>query len=104
MDNHSVNTGSTQTSLFDAGDYVATNPTTRPKTPHRCRDCIFSMEHQYSKQYFYCKKQFDKKTAYGYKKIKRLDFTCSKFEPIHPDESETKSPEQIQNDIHNLPF
>lgn len=77
-----MDTGTIQASLFDSGEYIATDPNKRAKTPKRCRDCIFSMEHEYSKQYFYCKKQFDKKTAYGYKKIKRLDYTCSKFEPL----------------------
>lgn len=51
-----------------------------PEPGKRCRNCIHMYHHQYNSSMKYCKKQFDKKTTYGNKKIKANDPACHMFE------------------------
>lgn len=40
-----------------------------------CRTCLYKYKHEYGKM-LYCSKAFDKKTAYGNKKIKAGNKAC----------------------------
>lgn len=62
-----------QKKLFDIPEKKA------PKGGLTCRTCIYRYKHQYGKM-FYCRKQRQKGTAYGDKKIKAGDSACFMYE------------------------
>jgi len=54
---------------------------TKKETGKTCRSCQFRYKHQYGKM-FYCRKQKQKGTAYGDKKIKAGDIACSMYNKL----------------------
>ncbi len=74
--------------LFNQLDKTQAGP--KPDHNQRCRDCMHGYEHAYGNM-FYCSKQFQRGTAYGHKKIKKLQPACSMFETNKPQQDESNT-------------